>query len=464
MPEAERQAAVAVRSGRVHQRRSASSRLRGLLVLLLVGAGALAGCRAGPAVERSGSPAPLTGDGPEVAAVSAGKVVVIRGRQIRILPGTAGATAPAWSADGAWLAYTTSGAGAADQTWVVRADGTGAHLLAGVTAPFAWSPHGAVLAYADHAATLTVVESAPYGTTLGLVGAGSGTIDSFAWARDGAQLAYSVRPADPAGADHLFSVSTDGGHFTRWNVDDAPGTGLILAGWWAGGSGILAWTDPEHSGSRAADGLPLVSIDSSGTVTALATSLPAAGVAWSPDGDRFAVAQGGDREAWSPRTLVVCGAGQPRPSCQTLPQPPGTTSFSPAWGPAGEIAFVRAPARGAPGAGASLAAWFRTCRLWVEAADGSGARAVDGAGAGVAAPAWGGVARGRTGAVAAAAAPIEFSTGQGVATIPAAGGTPAVLGGPFPGSVGGAGSGSTENFGTIEGKEPWARVAVWAPG
>lgn len=449
---------MAVRSGLV-EKGSAGIRFRVLLALVLVGAGALTGCGASPA----GGTAPLKGTGPEAAVVSAGKVLLILGSQVHPLPGAAGSTAPAWSADGKWLAYTSSGApsrsGAVDETWVVRADGTGAHGLAGVAAPFAWSPHRAVLAYADHGITLTVVDPA-LGTTLPLVGAGSGSIDSFAWARDGAQLAYSVRPADPTSADRLFSVSADGGHFTRWDIAAAAGTGLILAGLWSGGSGILAWADPEHSASLAADGLPLVSIDASGAVTALASSLPSAGVSWSPAGDRFAVAQGGGREPWTPRTLAVCSPGPPGPACRALAQPPGATSFGPAWGPAGEIAFVRAPAQGSPGAGASLAAWYPACRLWVEAADGSGARVVNGAGAGVAGPAWRGDAAGGT----ARAPIIEFSTGQGVATIPAAGGTPAPLGGSLPWALGGPSPASAGNVGTIEGKEPWAGVAVWAPG
>ena len=356
------------------------------------------------------------------------------------------ASEPQWSHDGAWLAYVLApSASVPPVVHAVRADGTADHILPGVQPSFAWSPTAEVLAFVGvGGAGLSV---APVdGTPTELVKAGNGTIDTFLWSPDGAALAYGVRPSSSLTAsDQLFSVSAEGGRFQRWAYKPSDSAGIVLAGWWPDGRGLLLWIDPDHSSSVAADGLPLVSVPvGAEKAMDLVTTLPyRPWLAWSPDGSRLLVVAGDDREPSVGKELAVCrpAAG----SCASLPGPPATVALDPAWSTDGKhVAFVRAPTLSASGGSHDFTSWYPSRRLWVAAPDGSGAREVQGAGPGVAAPAWS--LDGRT---------LLYSTAADIRSVPVTGGVSRRLAGPL---TGGGGS----DWANI-GKQPWAGVAVWVP-
>ncbi|MCL4439447.1 MAG: hypothetical protein M1609_02305 [Firmicutes bacterium] len=90
----------------------------------------------------------------------------------------------------------------------------------------------------------------------------SGTV-GFAWSPDGKSLAYSnTLPYDSKNperrSDALYTLVVEGGKPVKQVV--APKAGIIVAGWWADGQGVLYWLDPLHSASLAADGLNLLSL------------------------------------------------------------------------------------------------------------------------------------------------------------------------------------------------------------
>jgi Tol biopolymer transport system component len=165
---------------------------------------------------------------------------------------------PAWSPDGAWLAYTVtphdtapaapvapqpnqgpgqvgppSGAPAGSSIWIARADGTGARRLSseGIDASGpAWSPDGTRLAFVAgstnaepdiHIATIT--ES---GVTDERVIAGEPGVDwGAAWSPDGSQLAFvSDRSAD----DEIWMVDIAGTADSR-RLTDSPGGDWVPA-------------------------------------------------------------------------------------------------------------------------------------------------------------------------------------------------------------------------------------------
>src|SRR5205823_1806277 len=55
---------------------------------------------------------------------------------------------PTWSPDGRWISFSRRAAGGngRDAIWLVRPDGTGAHLIADGEWPVGWSPDGSHLA------------------------------------------------------------------------------------------------------------------------------------------------------------------------------------------------------------------------------------------------------------------------------------------------------------------------------
>src|SRR5712692_3114466 len=208
---------------------------------------------------------------------------------------------------------------------VVRADGSGDHAVAGAESPVEWSPSADVLAFTTQSGAALQIAAAD-GLATDLVKAGGGSIESFVWSHDGTALAYALHSADPSTADQVFSVAADGSRYQRWPYVPPEHAGIILAGWWPDGTGILAWPDPDHSASIAADGLPLVSVRlAGGPGQTLATTLPyRPWVRWSPDGRSVAVVAGAGREPWQAKSLAVCSV--PGGGCTPVPQAPGTVS------------------------------------------------------------------------------------------------------------------------------------------
>lgn len=321
---------------------------------------------------------------------------------------------PAWSPDGRWLAFAQPGTPdrPGNQLWIVSADGQGARPLpVGEVAGFAWSPTDDVLAVIPDASSgsggLWLVS--PDGAKRELLPA-TATVSLPLWSPDGKTLAYTV--GTPRRIDRLYTISAAGGVSreipVRWPADAAE-AGLILAGWWPDGRGLLFWVDPSHSQSLAADGLMLYALPLAGgdprplTITLVNRFW----LSWlGQDGTLVAVV-GGDRRVWMGKSLALCRV--PKGQCETVPSPPGTVALDPSASPDGrQVAFVHAVSRGEAGGWVScsttsacndrasqeaqarqaLLSWMRARTLWLLDPQTGATRQVLAAGSGVYGPVW----------------------------------------------------------------------------
>ncbi len=340
----------------------------------------------------------------------------------------------AWSPDGAWLAYirvadATTGSG---ELWLARPDGA-AQRVTGLAAPatsFSWLPRGHTLSVTlagggrgTGRQWLVTPPSAPRAASLsGAYGLPSpdGTMRAYS-----AVLPYKQSEVEQR-SDALYTVPAAGGRATRQYT--ALHGGIALVRWWPNSRGLVFWLDPYHSNSIAADGLGLYTMPLGGAPRLLTTALAYADwLSWSPSGHSILLVTGTGREVWHDKALMICDVIAPL--CRTLPRQPGAVAVAPAWSPhANRIAFVQARDRANAGAFGftttqALMAWVQTHTLWV--ADGRGAHAhrLAAAGTGVYQPRWS--ADGRH---------ILYIRDDALWLIDAAGGAPARIAGPFPGT------------------------------
>jgi Tol biopolymer transport system component len=398
--------------------RFASVAAAGLALAALVGCGASG--TAGRLPKATGTDAPvLAAAAPrnshgELAYIAYGKLYLSGGaagapRRVA-LPGIG--YAPAWSADGRWLAVEVSNPPPASQPylrppatlWLVNAAGTSARRLTPASwqiGGFAWAPHRNELAVAAYLPRAPLARSY-LAATVTLAGrsrilTASETLTGPAWSSDGTRLAVGTGTFS-AGQWHsqLDVLRLTGGPpavavTTTGNV-------LELAGWWPDDQGLLYWLDYQGSASIAADGLPLDSVALGGRSprTLVATMLGhGSWLAPAPAGHAFAAVSGGDRVIWSGGKQVTLCSTTGR--CTPVPQPSGLVSVDPSWSPGGAaIAFARLSASGPFGPNGRadftpswITRWEATSRLWTVSADGSPARSLTAAGSGAIDPFWG---------------------------------------------------------------------------
>ncbi|MCG0239946.1 MAG: hypothetical protein L6E13_12380 [Firmicutes bacterium] len=331
----------------------------------------------------------------KLAFVREGRLYILDGETgaLREVDGAAPASAPSWSADGRWLAFRQ---GEGDESRIVVAEAaTGAiRELTGLPGPveeYEWAATGSALAVAAGNAIWLVDDPArPQPRRLA---APDGPFGALTWSPDGRHIAYVVGLPDEnveARSDALEVVDTAEGKAVRWYV--AEEAGIVPAGWWPDSRGILFWVLPQHSNSIAADGLPLQSLalGSHEPVALPDTLLYQSWVAWRPGSGELLLVQGSGRPVWDGKALALCNPGTG--ACRNLPQPEDTVSLDPAWSPDGQrIALVRAQRRpeewGFTGDD-QVMEWVESRRLWVMAADGSGAREMATAGGGIYNPTW----------------------------------------------------------------------------
>jgi Tol biopolymer transport system component len=123
---------------------------------------------------------------------------------------------PAWSADGAQLAYTSSGADA--DVWVINADGTGEHDVSndpsGPDIHPAWAPDGSQIAFVkqnfDGTSAIWVM-NADGSSQLQLTDAGTINVHPN-WSPDGSRIAFA---SSRAGSFDIFTIAPDGSNPTR---------------------------------------------------------------------------------------------------------------------------------------------------------------------------------------------------------------------------------------------------------
>jgi len=301
---------------------------------------------------------------------------------------------PAWSPDGQWLAFVrVTGPQALDgQLWITRPDGSQAHQVQGLpglvgSRDFAWSPAADVLAVStENGLWLVPTEGEPRRA------ADQG---GTAWSPDGKSLAYSaVLPFDPQNpedrSDALYTIAVEGGQPVK--QIEAAQAGIMPAGWWSDGKGLLYWVDPLHSASIAADGLGLVSLRLGDAKPQTLTSglVHPDWLSFSPQG-KLLLVKGGGRIVWAGKSLAVIDVAAGR--VQDLPNPEGSVSLDPSFSPDGKhISFVAAKDLGNNVWGfedpKDLSAWVATRTLWIEDADGGNAHPLASAGGGVYQPLW----------------------------------------------------------------------------
>ncbi len=350
----------------------------------------------------------------ELAFVTGGRtgaLYVLSGKGVRRV--ASAASQPAWSPDGRWLAFLQGDSTTAPTVRILESNGHDAHsAIPGAVVAlgfgfsgFAWSPKADVLALAKPIPVGGLWAVPASGSPARQLAATGTQVGSLAWSPDGRQIAYNVTlPSHHpiTRSDALYTVSATGGRPVRRFV--AKAAGIVVAGWWPDGKGLLFWTDPQHSASLAADGLTLYSLPlAGGAPRPLTTTLPYPD--WVVSSQRSVLlVSGAGRIVWYQKTVSACAPASG--VCHPLPLAPGTVSLDPAWSPrTGQLAYVRALSRGdtwtwgsCPActaaavqqtvAARSMAAWLRTRTLWVASPSGGGAREVRQAGVGVYAPMW----------------------------------------------------------------------------
>lgn len=191
--------------------------------------------------------------------------------------------APAWSPDGARLAYECG-----QDLCAINADGTG---FAQLTVDGAsnhhptWSPDRMKIAFAatpGGATDLYVMAASGSGAVR--LTQGVGFVGSPAWSPDGTRIVFDCQ-VDP-GNDDLCSVNADGSGFARLTNDPARDYG---AAWKPDGS-TLAFATTRYLGDQIA----LLNVADGGVMRA---GLDGFGPSWSPDGTQLAFVQ----------TLEDCG-------------------------------------------------------------------------------------------------------------------------------------------------------------
>jgi hypothetical protein len=317
---------------------------------------------------------------------------------------TAGTTpgSPAWSRDGRWLAFlvgspSADGAVTSGALWLAGPDGQGAHQVLPKVDGFDWSPTTDELAATSGSdgKLFAVRPGKPSYPMLEVPGLFDG---APAWSPNGRELAVATvsRTAAKRFAGSVIDLFVPSEGIVVTSLASSRTNALIVDGWWASGEGLLAWSDPGDSATAAANGLPLVSYALAGPTATLGRTLPSPSFA-PPTWAGVALVTGGDRYPWSAKTIRYCSvSGHCGPMMDALPGPANLDPASSAAKGEPTLAFAHCATEPteptettkiAEGASQqSLAAWYRTCKLYDVAGAGANALPVTRAGTGVAAP------------------------------------------------------------------------------
>ena len=311
---------------------------------------------------------------------------------------TAGKTpgSPAWSPDGRWLAFlvgspSADGAVTSGALWLAGPDGQGAHQVLPKVDGFAWSPTTDELAATsgNGGKLFAVRPGKPTYPMLEVPGLFDG---APAWSPNGRELAVATVTLTTARrfAGSVIDLFVPSEGIVVTSLASSRTNALIVDGWWASGEGLLAWSDPGDSAAAAANGLPLVSYALAGPTATLGRTLPYPSFAVPGKGGATLVT-GGDRYAWSAKTIIGCSvSGQCGPAMDATPPPvnldPAATAWR--WGSRSSHSCTARHRRRPGRTQQALNAWYRTRRLWLWAGAGGNPHPIARAGTGVAAPTW----------------------------------------------------------------------------
>jgi Tol biopolymer transport system component len=282
--------------------------------------------------------------------------------------------APMWSPSGRWIAFQRS-----EQLWVMRAGGSDARSLG----PFsgspgsqaAWSPAVDRLAYVSDGGLTEISASGSQHCQLvsptALAGHG---VQAIAWSPNGRQIAYEdlQRPGVQATEQGLWRVSVCHGiPRTVYLNKDPMATQSHLAGWSPDGKYLLYWRGIMMSASMAADGEPLMEVPvAGGTPKRIVPAMLSyrSFLAWSPNGQKLALIDGGGRETGDDKRLAVAMI----PGTAHMLTDTHHAAVDPAWSPNGHwIAVSSEPVTRQTENEAYILPAISHRRIWLIAADGS---------------------------------------------------------------------------------------------
>lgn len=227
---------------------------------------------------------------------------------------------PAWSPDGALIAFASGGAGNTNcrgGLWIMQSSGAGARRIAARGRNPDWSPDGSKLAYDDADGGIIVSDASGDNPHTVVRGADP------AWSPDGSRLAFTREQA-------IFVVEADGGG------ERLVTTGAVDPDWSPDGTSLVY----ARPGQRD-PGLAIIGLDGNGARSL--TSSEDRQPAWSPDGRTIAYVHcspsNGLACAWQVFVVAPDGTGR-------RPRTPGDTEkveLAPSWAPdSRRLAFARA--------------------------------------------------------------------------------------------------------------------------
>jgi Tol biopolymer transport system component len=283
---------------------------------------------------------------------------------------------PRWSPSGQWLLADDTAATSPPRETVVRADGGAMRSVSGCVA---WSPVADQLACVQPGAGY-VLESTD-GTQRRAIRLDPSP-EGAAWNPDGTRIAYTVDgPLDRSQTPYsrsssLWILDVASGTAQRVFANDgyAPTGGQVqVLGWSADGTQVRYFLDPQFA-ADIVDGLSLYSIPADGGTPRRVSAglLVARSLLGGFDATgRQLVTDGSGRETWSHKRVAVLAPD----GALTDLTPASDAAFGPAWSPSGaQVAYTSAPDIGRVPGGPKVQAAMAQRRIWVMAADGSGAR------------------------------------------------------------------------------------------
>jgi TolB protein len=286
------------------------------------------------------------------------------GSRVLVAPRREEPSAPRFSPNGRWLSFSL-GRG---RVGIARADGRAVRVAKGAAV---WLPNSDLLL--GH----SIFRVSPRGRAR-LLRVAQAPANLSVWASDGSRYAFVSRRLVYGkrggfhGIEQLKLSDALRGPQTLWHEerisfnrrDGFIGNAIAGIVVLPHHEGVLVSFDPMQSASIAADGTPLYEIRSArgplhklGVTVGQRISIGAAG--------HVAVGGGGDRYAWTTKTVETCAVANAR--CTAVAAPADKLTLDPAWSPNGKtLAFVAAtPKAEGDFFQKTIKRWYATRHLWL---------------------------------------------------------------------------------------------------
>ena len=302
------------------------------------------------------------------------------------------ATAPTFSPNGKWLAYSLGQSGAG----VAHADGTSPRTITTTAGYPQWLPNGYLIVGTSLYRLLASGQPTPVGSVASRFVSGASRL--VAWAMDGSGYAFVSTSSTKGlngsfhGIERLELAELINGNTHRMVVDANLGksddrlsrqslSGVIVL---PHHQGLLFWVDPDLS--DVADGMHVYEVRSPGA-TPVDLGITVGQTVSVGSNGVLAIGSGGNRYAWMTKTIEMCVISTAR--CSVVHTPAGELTFDPAWAPNGKtLAFIEAPPSNVGNFFQStLTKWYSTHHLWLLSSGSSVPSEVSGT-TGASVPVW----------------------------------------------------------------------------